>query len=94
MSQEFGVLNTPTRLSRFHPKFLSLDETLHVADIQQKNAQIQEEAAIIQQKDTQIQQKEEQLRQATDELQQTRTELNSFQKNLQVCASSVLLNCA
>ena len=28
MSQELGVLNTPTHSSRFHPKFLSLDETL------------------------------------------------------------------
>ena len=26
--KELGMLNTPTHLSRFHPKFLSLDETL------------------------------------------------------------------
>ena len=26
--KELGMLNRPTHLSRFHPKFLSLDETL------------------------------------------------------------------
>ena len=28
-SKKLGMLNTPTDLSRFHPKLLSLDETLH-----------------------------------------------------------------
>ena len=33
-SKELGVLNTPTHLSHFHPKFLSLDETLILYAVQ------------------------------------------------------------